>query len=314
MEPSILLAVIGVFACVAVVTAMVTSTLLERQSAGNKRFKEVLRSVGSRSTTALPAKTLIGKTNTPTPFIKQLSTFLPKSPKDMTRLQKRLATAGFHGSVPLAVYLIGEVVLAIGFLMVPLTLMGWRKGMIFGIMAAIVGYMIPSFVVGYYVAKRQKQIRNGLPDALDLLIVCLEAGLGIDQAIAKCAEELALAYPLLAEELRMINVEGRAGKPRIEAFKNFADRTKVDDVRALVSMLVQTDRFGTSVAQALRTHADVSRTKRRQRAEEKAAKIGVKLVFPLVFCLFPAFYVVTLGPAILKFIDALSPGGALSGG
>jgi tight adherence protein C len=146
------------------------------------------------------------------------------------------------------------------------------------------------------------------------LIVCLEAGLGIDQAISKCGDELALAYPALAEELRMVNVEGRAGKPRIEAFKNFADRTKVDDVRALVSMLVQTDRFGTSIAQALRTHADVSRTKRRQRAEEKAAKIGVKLVFPLVFCLFPAFYVVTLGPAILKFIEALSPGGALAGG
>ena len=108
--------------------------------------------------------------------------------------------------------------------------------------------------------------------------------------------------------------QGRAGKPRIEAFKNFADRTKVDDVRALVSMLVQTDRFGTSIAQALRIHADVSRTKRRQRAEERAAKIGVKLVFPLVFCLFPAFYVVTLGPAILKFVEALSPGGALSGG
>ena len=314
MEPSILFAVIGVFVCVAALTGMATSTLLERQSAGNKRFKEVLRSVGARAGTASTSATIIGDQNAPSPFIKQLSTFLPKSPKDMTRLQKRLATAGFHGATPLAAYLIGEVVLAIGFLMVPLILLGWRKGMIFGIMAAIVGYMIPSFVVGYYVTKRQKQIRNGLPDALDLLIVCLEAGLGIDQAISKCAEELALAYPLLAEELRMINVEGRAGKPRIEAFKNFADRTKVDDVRALVSMLVQTDRFGTSVAQALRTHADVSRTKRRQRAEEKAAKIGVKLVFPLVFCLFPAFYVVTLGPAILKFIEALSPGGALSGG
>jgi tight adherence protein C len=186
--------------------------------------------------------------------------------------------------------------------------------MLFAVMAAMVGYMIPSFTVSYYVAKRKKQISNGLPDALDLLIVCLEAGLGIDQAISKCAEELTLAYPALAEEMRMINVEGRAGKPRIEAFKNFAERTKVDDVRALVSMLIQTDRFGTSVAQALRTHADVSRTKRRQRAEEKAAKIGVKLVFPLVFCLFPAFYVVTLGPAIIKFVHALAPGGALSGG
>jgi tight adherence protein C len=198
--------------------------------------------------------------------------------------------------------------------MVPLTMMGWRQGILFGVLGAIVGYMVPSFVLGHYVGKRQKQIRNGLPDALDLLIVCLEAGLGIDQAISKCADELALAYPALAEEMRMINVEGRAGKPRIEAFKNFAERTKVDDVRSLVSMLVQTDRFGTSVAQALRTHAEVSRTKRRQRAEERAAKIGVKLVFPLVFLLFPAFYVVTLGPAIIKFVEALSPGGALSGG
>jgi tight adherence protein C len=211
-------------------------------------------------------------------------------------------------------YLVGEVVLALVALAIPLWFLGVVRGLVFGILAAIVGYMIPSFVVAYFVAKRQKQIRNGLPDALDLLIVCLEAGLGIDQAISKCAEELTLAYPALAEELRMVNVEGRAGKPRIEAFKNFAERTKVDDVRALVSMLIQTDRFGTSVAQALRTHADVSRTKRRQRAEERAAKIGVKLVFPLVFCLFPAFYVVTLGPAILKFIAALSPGGALSGG
>ena len=161
--------------------------------------------------------------------------------------------------------------------------------------------------------QRQKEIRNGLPDALDLLIVSLEAGLGIDQAILKSAEELRIAYPNLAEELHMITVECRAGKPRIEAFKNFANRTKVDDVRALVAMLVQTDRFGTSIADALRTYAEVSRTKRRQRAEERAAKIGVKLVFPLVFCLFPAFFVVTLGPGIIKFVHAFSSSGPIGG-
>src|SRR5688500_1135130 len=111
----------------------------------------------------------------------------------------------------------------------------------------------------------------------------------------------------------MITTEVRAGKKRIEAFKNFAARTKIDEVRALVAMLIQTDRFGTSVAQALRTHAEVSRTKRRQRAEERAAKIGVKLVFPLVFCLFPAFYVVTLGPAIIKFVHAFGSGGFATG-
>jgi len=312
MEPTLILAIVGVFACVAVLTAMLTSTLLERQSSGNRRLKEVLRSVSS-SRTASPATTLLGTTG-PAPIVKTLSRFLPKSPKDMGALQRRMATAGLHGSTPVATYLISEVVLAVVGLVIPLYVVGLRQGLLYGIMGAIVGYMIPSFALGYFVSKRQKEIRNGLPDALDLLIVCLEAGLGIDQAISKCAEELALAYPNLAEELRMVNVEGRAGKPRVEAFKNFADRTKVDDVRALVSMLIQTDRFGTSIAQALRTHAEVSRTKRRQRAEERAAKIGVKLVFPLVFCLFPAFYVVTLGPAILKFIEALSPGGALSGG
>ncbi len=169
--------------------------------------------------------------------------------------------------------------------------------------------MVPGLGLDRLIAKRRLAIENGLPDALDLLIVSLEAGLGLDQAILKSAEELAIAHPELAEELRLINVECRAGKPRIEAFKNFSTRTKVDDVRSLVAMLVQTDRFGTSVAQALRTHAEVSRTKRRQRAEERAAKIGVKLVFPLVFCLFPAFFVVTIGPAIIKFTHAFGSGG-----
>jgi tight adherence protein C len=164
------------------------------------------------------------------------------------------------------------------------------------------GYMLPGFWLSRQIEKQKKVIANGLPDALDLLIVCVEAGMGLDQAIAKAAEELAVSHPALSEELTTITTEVRAGKPRLEAFKNFAERTKVDDVRQLVSILVQTDRFGTSIALALRTQAEVSRTKRRQRAEERAQKLGVKLVFPLVFCLFPAMYVVTLGPAVIKFV------------
>ena len=160
---------------------------------------------------------------------------------------------------------------------------------------------------------RRKEIQNGLADALDLLIVCLEAGLGIDQALLKAGEELSIPYPALGEELRMLNIETRAGKPRLEAFRNFAKRTQVEDVRSLVGMLVQTDRFGTSIAQALRTFAEVSRTKRRQRAEEKAAKLGVKLVFPLVFCLFPAFFVVSLGAAVIKLIDLFANHSPMSG-
>jgi tight adherence protein C len=185
---------------------------------------------------------------------------------------------------------------------------------VFAVMGAIIGYLTPSIVLDRRIKLRQKLIQNGLPDALDLMIVCLEAGLALDGALLKCSDELHVAHPDLAEELRLINVETRAGKPRLEAFKNFALRTKVDDVRSLVAMLIQTDRFGTSVAQALRTHAEVSRTKRRQRAEERAAKIGVKMVFPLVFCLFPAFYVVTLGPAVIKFVRAFGAGGFINGG
>jgi tight adherence protein C len=146
-------------------------------------------------------------------------------------------------------------------------------------------------------------ITNGLPDVLDLLIVCLEAGSALDQAIVKATEELYLAYPALGEELKMLTAETRAGKPRMEAFRNFEARTKNDDVRSLVAMLVQTDRFGTSVSQALRTFAEVARTKRRQRAEERAAKIGVKMVFPLVLFLFPALYVVTLGVAVIQIVN-----------
>ena len=132
--------------------------------------------------------------------------------------------------------------------------------------------------------------------------MCVEAGCGLDQAIVKASDELDIAYPALAYELRLITTEVRAGKSRLEAFKNFAARTIVDDVQSLVALLIQTDKFGTSVAQALRVHAETSRTKRRQNAEERAAKIGVKLVFPLVLCLFPALYVVILGPAVIAFV------------
>jgi tight adherence protein C len=167
-------------------------------------------------------------------------------------------------------------------------------------LVAGLAYFAPTLWLGRAVEARRREIRNGLADAIDLLIVCVESGSGIDQALNRVAEELALPYPALARELELMCTEMRAGQTRLEAFRNFAERTKVDDVRQLVAMLVQTDRFGTSIGQALRTHAETSRTKRRQRAEEKAAKLGVKLLFPLVFCLFPAFYLVVLGPSMLR--------------
>jgi len=172
---------------------------------------------------------------------------------------------------------------------------------------AAMGYMLPAFMLARKAKQRGHRIRLSLPDALDLLVVSVEAGLGLDQAIQRVADELAFAHPDLAEEMRLINLELRAGKARSEALRNFGERTQVDDVISLVTMLVQTDKFGTSVAQSLRVHSDTSRTKRRQRAEEAAAKTGVKMVFPLVFCIFPAIWVVTIGPAAIKFVQVLGP-------
>ena len=145
--------------------------------------------------------------------------------------------------------------------------------------------------------------------ALDLLVVSVEAGLGLDQAMARVAAELSAAHPELSAELRLVNLEQLAGTARTDALKNLADRTGVEDLRSLVAMLVQTDKFGTSIANSLRVFSDTLRTKRRQRAEEAAAKTGVKMVFPLVLCIFPAIWIVTIGPAAIKFVRIIGPMG-----
>jgi tight adherence protein C len=225
----------------------------------------------------------------------------------MSLLRRRLTAGGYRGLTALTLYAAAEVILPIVFGGALVLLLGFSRWYIVAL-GAVAGYVVPSLWLGRKTKQRQKQIRNGLPDALDLMIVCIEAGSGLDQAIVKTSDELDISYPALAEELRLITTEVRAGKPRLEAFKNFASRTKVDEVRSLVAMLVQTDKFGTSIAQALRTHAEVSRTKRRQNAEERAAKIGVKLVFPLVFCLFPGLYIAILGPAVVDYVRIFKPG------
>ncbi len=170
---------------------------------------------------------------------------------------------------------------------------------------AAMGYVMPSILVGRKVKLRQKEMQRALPDALDMLVVSVEAGLGLNQALVRVSEEIDRISPVLSEQLALVNLEIRAGTPREEALRNLADRTGLQDISSLVGMLIQTDRFGTSVAQALRVHAEVMRTKRRQRAEEAAAKTTIKLVFPLVFCIFPAMFVVILGPALIQIYQAL---------
>ena len=166
-------------------------------------------------------------------------------------------------------------------------------------LALIGGYLLPDMWLSRKVKKRQNTLRKALPDALDLLVVCIEAGLGLDQAFMRVSQELRITHPELCAELDLVNAQIRVGRTRIEAMRELATRTGVDDIKALVAMLIQTDRFGTSVSQSLRVHADDMRMKRRQRAEEAAAKTPVKMVPPLVFFIFPALFVVILGPAVI---------------
>jgi tight adherence protein C len=217
----------------------------------------------------------------------------------MDQMRARLMSAGFRSQGAPVALAASQIVASLALGTLALVVGG---NLSVALLAMVAGFVLPDAWLARQVKARGRVIRNGLPDVLDLLIVCLESGCSLDQAILRSGEELAIAYKPLGEELALVANEIRAGKARGEAFTRFAERTRVDDVRSLVAMLIQTDRYGTSVAQALRTHADLFRTRRRQRAEERAGKASVKLVFPLVFCLFPAFYLITLGPAILQFV------------
>ena len=239
--------------------------------------------------------------------LKRLGNLAPRSIGEMTKMQRRLVAAGYRRSETLLIFAgirVGLALLVFVVLSTPLIL---RPNLGTALIGAVIGYMLPGLVLARLAGKRQHKIRMGLPDALDLLVVSVEAGLGLDQAIQRVGQELAFAHPDLCDELRLVNLELRAGVGRPEALANLGERTGVDDVISLVAMLVQTDKFGTSVAQSLRVHSDTLRNKRRQRAEEKAAKLGAKMVFPLVICIFPAIWVVTIGPAAIKFIEVFAP-------
>ena len=239
--------------------------------------------------------------------LKRVGNIAPQSVSETGKLQQRLITAGYRSNEAIFVFFGIRLACALtGFalLMAPVLV---RPNLLMALGGSALGYLLPGMALARMAKKRQHKIRLGLPDALDLLVVSVEAGLGLDQAIQRVGLELDFAHPELSEELSLINLELRAGKGRADALHNLATRTGVDDISSLVAMLVQTDKFGTSVAQSLRVHSETVRTKRRQRAEEAAAKTGVKMVFPLVFCIFPAIWVVTIGPAAIKFVQVLVP-------
>lgn len=235
-----------------------------------------------------------------------ISKAIPLSPADVSRTRHWLIQAGFRDAIDVNYYFGARVLTAaIAFLAVALSVGFDNPALLIGITA--LGFLLPRFLLKRMIRERQNRIRLGLPDALDLTVICVEAGLALDQAVMRVGQDLHHAHPDLSDEFHLVNLEMRAGKPRAEALRNLVERTGVDDIRALVATLIQTDRFGTSVAQALRVHSDSLRTERRQRAEEQAAKTTIKMVPPLVIFVLPSIIFVTIGPAVIELIRQLGP-------
>lgn len=300
MTTELLIALSGVFVATAVLVAWATGGWLAAHAPEHLRLRALL---AGAFRAAPPQRPLAEE---PDPFLAQLTKLIPKSPQDMTRLQRRLTRAGHLANGAAVYFSAAELALAAGGAVVAFVLAsGLEQKWMLVFCGAAIGYLLPQWWLAHRISTRQRAIVNGLPDALDLMTLCVEAGSGLDQSIAKTAKELEIAHPILAHELRLVVTETRAGKPRLEAFRNFAERTDVDDVTALSGMLAQTDRFGTSIGQALRTQAAAARTRRRQRAEERAGRISVKLVFPLALCMLPALVVVAFGPAAIKIYHGL---------
>jgi tight adherence protein C len=261
------------------------------------RISEVVPSHGKR-------RTLLG-TIQQTRFsfggmVQNLERVLPKSQAEVSVTQQRLIRAGYRKDSAVNLFYGAKVLAPLGFCLLALV-SGLARNNAFFVyaLALALGFLTPDFWLGRRIAARQKHIRLGLPDALDLMVICIEAGLSIDQATARTAEELRLAQPAISDELGIVVLEQRAGRARSDAWKQFAERSGVDSVRNLVSVLVQSEQLGTSVAKTLRVHSDTLRTQRRQRVEEQAAKTTIKLVFPLVLFIFPSLFLVTLGPALI---------------
>lgn len=232
---------------------------------------------------------------------------LPRSDKESSAIGSQLVRAGFRGSKAVNIFYSMKVVVP-ALLCILATVTGlFRLSPLFVYTAAAgIGFMLPNMWLGRRISARKTQIRYGLPEALDLLVICLEAGLSLDRATQRTADELRMGQPAIADELGLVNLEQRAGVVRGESWKHCGERTGVDTVKALATVMIQADKFGTSIGKALRVHATTLRTRRRQEAEERAAKTTVKMVFPLVLFIFPSLFLVTLGPSMIVMFDAFA--------
>ncbi len=241
--------------------------------------------------------------------LRPLGEMIPRSPEEMSRQERKLAQAGIRRKdAPLLLYGVKLALALVLFLICTMIGAVRANPILLVVLPLLFGALLPDMAVSRMVQNRKDAIQRALPDALDLAVVSVEAGLGLDQSLVRIGQELRVVYPALSDELNLYSLEVNAGKKRTDALRNLGQRTEVDDLKAFVTVLIQTDRFGTSVAQSLRVFADSMRTKRRQRAEEHAAKMNIKMIPPLVFFIFPAIFVVVLGPAIIAIVRYLMPG------
>ena len=236
---------------------------------------------------------------------------IPVSPDEVIMTRRLLMASGYREDGALAAFFGFRALALVGCVLVALACLPfipiYALRIVAVVFGGILGMFLPGIILDMMVSARQERLRLSLPDALDLMVICVEAGLGLDQAISNVSKELSATHADIADEFGLINAEMRAGKRRVDALRNLADRTGEPELRKLVAILIQTDRFGTSIADSLRTHSDYMRIRRRQEAEERAAKVGVKLVFPIFLCILPAMLCVVAGPGILQLFKQLFP-------
>ncbi|HEY5311771.1 MAG TPA: type II secretion system F family protein [Pirellulales bacterium] len=308
---------LAVFGLIALVAWFVLDLIAARKPRALERLDEIKNPALRRKRQNLGDDTAIKKSDAVTRVLAKASPALakplqPKNELELNKLKMRLANAGFRGEAAASIFLglkfsgliaglflSGVTVLAIG--------QYTQKAIFNSILFAGGLFYLPELVLTYLASQRKQNIFLGLPDALDLMVVCVEAGLGLDQAMRKVAEEMKRTYKVICEEFSLANFQLQMGRPRAEVLHELGIRSGVEDLRSLASILIQADKFGSSIAQALRVQSDAMRTRRRQLAEEKAAKTAVKLIFPLVIFIFPGIFVVLVGPAAITMMRQMFP-------
>ena len=307
----LLLIALSTFICISLVLMGLYWLVVRPQSATTERLKRL----NSGASSAASAPVSITDTQSATTELAErlaspLSRLLPPSASEVKKLQKQLMHAGFRSNGAVVIFRAFHVVCMAGFpALVALAVAATQRPMMTAVtlilFAFIIGFFLPRYILKRMISGRQLRIRWGLADALDLMVISIEAGLGLNAAMLRVASELKEVHPDISDEFELANLEIRVGREREEALHNLAERTGVDDLRSLVAMLIQTDKFGTSITRAIRVFSDSLRTKRRQRAEQAAQKAAVKLLIPLALFLFPTLFIAILGPAAINLMDTL---------